>query len=1029
MHIIDNPSRCFAIIAAISMTILTISGCASNNTSDNTETINANARTVSSNDEVIFTVNEEGNTVIQTQPLEEKGTIDETEDEEVVEPTVESDEATPSLDSPKNATSIPDNVTVDQLQSAFEMDDESAKAIAALPENERRQAVYDYAEESPLFDVDYEDEDPSVLSPYAGKCLTVIGDGEDIETQTLTFDTLMETKNAYDDLCAKYGEDRIIVESKLESFVDEKEIPDLSDEEWEKLFADVDVEEVAYDGETFTEEISIENFDEENVNVDVTAEDQNVLEDKAAVLNFEADDTIEIEPGTENEYENYATTTVGTKNSSLASMNLPASANLLEACTVDTPVTIAIIEMDGINSDHNASSHVTIDSNSANVGADKLTVPYNKMNDYAYYYEKLSYKSATKAGTSNYKYWKDTDGHGTAVLSVVAAGVPKGTKILLIKPKDKTNIFDEMACFKYARDKGAKVVNTSWGFPIEKSRAQVLGLYNAMMKDYEKNKIMLVAAAGNDNANLETSKKLYCPPGISNAVTVAAVDSSKKRASFSNYGNAIEFAAPGMSLTVADKKSKNAYRISNGTSFAAPAVAAFAANLYSLYPNKTRAQIQNLMQGMSKDLGSKGWDKYYGYGFPVFNLSKIPFSITYGNLNGLKAPSQTSYNTNSAVTLSNPSGTRKGYTFIGWYTSTSSSGTKITKIAKGSKGNIKVYARFTANTYNIAFNANSGKGTMTEQKMTYDKTAVLSANKFTRTGYTFTGWNTKANGKGTAYKDKASVKNLAASGKVTLYAQWAAKSYSIAFNANGGKGSMAKQKMTYGKAAALSPNKFTRNNYTFAGWNTKADGTGTTYKNKASVKNLASSGTVTLYAKWAGNSYSITFNANGGTGTMAAQKMTYGTASTLNANKFAKSGYTFNGWNTKADGKGTTYKDKASVKNLATSGKVTLYAMWKAGSPTTTPTTPSNTTKMSIKTGWTAYDANNNVMTVSYVASGFNTKPIKYIKNGSQRLDVGKEIEISYIHSTTSKTEFALIKGTKSYNNITDAFVVLYKVK
>ena len=161
--------------------------------------------------------------------------------------------------------------------------------------------------------------------------------------------------------------------------------------------------------------------------------------------------------------------------------------------------------------------------------------------------------------------------------------------------------------------------------------------------------------------------------------------------------------------------------------------------------------------------------------------------------------------------------------------------------------------------------------------------------------------------------------------------------YKVAFNANGGKlpkgKSMAKQTMTYGKAAKLCKNVFTRNGYVFIGWAKSKKGA-VVYKNAQSVKNVTDKeGTVTLYAKWAKKTYKVAFYANGGKGKMAAQPMNYGKAKKLSANKFKRGGYTFQGWATsKADaGNGIVkYKNRKSVKNLVTNGKtVKLYAVWK----------------------------------------------------------------------------------------------------
>ncbi len=154
-----------------------------------------------------------------------------------------------------------------------------------------------------------------------------------------------------------------------------------------------------------------------------------------------------------------------------------------------------------------------------------------------------------------------------------------------------------------------------------------------------------------------------------------------------------------------------------------------------------------------------------------------------------------------------------------------------------------------------------------------------------------------------------------------------------AFDANGGTGSMAAQKMTYGKSAKLSANTFKRSGYVFAGWATSKalakKGT-IAYKNKGTVKNLAARGSAaTLYAVWAKKSYKVAFYANGGTGKMAAQKMTYGKSAKLSANKFKHSGYTFSGWAKSKNGK-VVYTNKKAVKNLVKNGKtVKLYAVWK----------------------------------------------------------------------------------------------------
>ena len=235
-------------------------------------------------------------------------------------------------------------------------------------------------------------------------------------------------------------------------------------------------------------------------------------------------------------------------------------------------------------------------------------------------------------------------------------------------------------------------------------------------------------------------------------------------------------------------------------------------------------------------------------------------------------------------------------------------------------------------TYTVAFAANGGTGTMAAQTVTRDVAAKLRANAFTRTGYAFAGWARSAGG-AVAYANGASVKNLAAAGgSVTLYAKWTPRPYKVAFAANGGtlpKGkTMAAQAMTYGTAAKLRANAFTRSGYVFAGW-AKSAGGAVAFANTAAVKNLsANGGTVTLYAKWAKATYKVAFYANGGTGKMAVQTFKYGTAAKLRANAFTRKDCVFIGW-AKTPAGAVAYKNAQAVKNLVANGStVKLYARW-----------------------------------------------------------------------------------------------------
>jgi uncharacterized repeat protein (TIGR02543 family) len=152
----------------------------------------------------------------------------------------------------------------------------------------------------------------------------------------------------------------------------------------------------------------------------------------------------------------------------------------------------------------------------------------------------------------------------------------------------------------------------------------------------------------------------------------------------------------------------------------------------------------------------------------------------------------------------------------------------------------------------------------------------------------------------------------------------------ISFNANGGRGSMAKQKVTPGVRFTLRKNAFTRSGYVFIGWAQSKNGP--VVVGNQGTGTAGNAGSLTLYAKWAKKNYKVKFYANGGKGKMAVEKFTYGKAKKLTANKFKRKGYRFVGWakSTALAKKGkVAYKNKQKVKNLVKTGKtVKLYAVW-----------------------------------------------------------------------------------------------------
>lgn len=158
-------------------------------------------------------------------------------------------------------------------------------------------------------------------------------------------------------------------------------------------------------------------------------------------------------------------------------------------------------------------------------------------------------------------------------------------------------------------------------------------------------------------------------------------------------------------------------------------------------------------------------------------------------------------------------------------------------------------------TYTVNYNANGGSGSMASETFSVGRNSNLSANKFTRSGYTFQGWAKSAGATSADYLDKAVVADLAG-GKtsVTLYAVWKAdpvSTYTINYDGNGNtSGYMNSAKVTCNTSVNLQKNSFKRFGYRFLGWSTNKSATTAQYKDGQSVKNLAQSSEVTLYAVW-----------------------------------------------------------------------------------------------------------------------------------------------------------------------------------
>lgn len=303
------------------------------------------------------------------------------------------------------------------------------------------------------------------------------------------------------------------------------------------------------------------------------------------------------------------------------------------------------------------------------------------------------------------------------------------------------------------------------------------------------------------------------------------------------------------------------------------------------------------------------------------NWKNENYTLTYDNNGGSGCTSKSINYGDEYGTLCTPS--KRGYAFVGWfdnnyknsplnyYADTYSDlkeafgydanrlykhyfeyglkeGRRISQYISSdiynTEGNKTIYAGWKSVVYKINYNANGGTGTMESDNAEFGANVTIRSNGFTRDGYTFAGWTTKSDGTDDGYGwtgwggtwNYADGQYGIAENKLVLYARWEKNAYTISYNANGGSNAPANQSKSRDNSINLSSSKPTRTGYTFVNWNTKKDGSGTTYKAGASYNGNAN---LTLYAQWRINKVYIKLDANGGS---VRSNTTYGSCRTNN---------------------------------------------------------------------------------------------------------------------------------------------------
>lgn len=301
------------------------------------------------------------------------------------------------------------------------------------------------------------------------------------------------------------------------------------------------------------------------------------------------------------------------------------------------------------------------------------------------------------------------------------------------------------------------------------------------------------------------------------------------------------------------------------------------------------------------------------------------YIITYNANGGTGAPNPQTATRGQSITISSQIPTREGYIFKGWAI------TSFLPVAQYQAGdvytgsaNVTLYAIWgeEAAQYTITFNANGGTGGPTSLEANENENITLPTTTPTRDGYTFLGWNESSTATSPQYAAGGTYRG---NSDITLYAVWNIN-YTITFNANGGTGGPGTVTAASGTTITIPTTQPTKDGYTFVGWATSSSATTADY---SVGSEYTVSGNKTLYAVWSSNTWTITYNANGGTfgsETTTTQSVTKGQSTAIISTVPTRDGYTFLGWATSSTATTASY---ASGATITPSSNMTLYAVWE----------------------------------------------------------------------------------------------------
>lgn len=320
------------------------------------------------------------------------------------------------------------------------------------------------------------------------------------------------------------------------------------------------------------------------------------------------------------------------------------------------------------------------------------------------------------------------------------------------------------------------------------------------------------------------------------------------------------------------------------------------------------------------------------------NTVKISFDANGGILDGTDAMEDIIVPVSDYMTVSVPYSKfiKKGYKMSSWNTKPDGSGERyLTGGVITPTDDIILYAQWEPNSYSVAYYYlfKDVQTLINKEMLTYDVESELKEAYLAEDGYKFAYWGTKADGTGMNYLANQKVKNLTEDTEtINLYTIYEPITYNIVFNSNNENNDITEQSLIYDNEASLNNNSFIKEGYKFKEWNTKADGTGISYENEQTVKNLTTKdgSTINLYAIWEKQKFSVTFDSN--EGVFAENKTTivvdgWEDSKLESIEKPTRQGYTFKGYYTKKTG-GTSIESYIAEFEIDQDGLI-FYAQWE----------------------------------------------------------------------------------------------------